>query len=332
MPRMPLSKGPVFQNYWHSGKKTCLFWICGYPGSGKKILSAYLLEYLSGGKESPMLRKGSNSPCYFFCDESIGTRRDGTAILRGLIHQLGERRRQVIKYVKAAYDLQGPNFQQNFNELWKIFVAIASDTMVGPVNVAVDAIDECEEETRGRLLQSILKLVYCGYRGSNQLHASSKGLPEKCLSSRADRTFLWVTLVLLLLEKSYLASQKDTGRVVHELPLDLTATYERFLQDIPLQDRAPAPNAADPGDADGWTPLSWALFGRAPKTRDRNGRSPLAHAAGYGGYLEVVQQLLAVDGTEAGSTSNTSQTPLSIAQASGHDDLVKVLLQQRKGE
>ncbi|EKD17097.1 hypothetical protein MBM_04674 [Drepanopeziza brunnea f. sp. 'multigermtubi' MB_m1] len=284
MPRMPLSKGPVFQNYWHSGKKTCLFWICGYPGSGKKILSAYLLEYLSGGKESPMLRKGSNSPCYFFCDESIGTRRDGTAILRGLIHQLGERRRQVIKYVKAAYDLQGPNFQQNFNELWKIFVAIASDTMVGPVNVAVDAIDECEEETRGRLLQSILKLV------------------------------------------------KDTGRVVHELPLDLTATYERFLQDIPLQDRAPAPNAADPGDADGWTPLSWALFGRAPKTRDRNGRSPLAHAAGYGGYLEVVQQLLAVDGTEAGSTSNTSQTPLSIAQASGHDDLVKVLLQQRKGE
>ncbi|KAH6712778.1 hypothetical protein DL95DRAFT_269183, partial [Leptodontidium sp. 2 PMI_412] len=149
---------PLYSN-WNVQKKTSLLWISGYAGSGKTILSAYLLEYLSAGESSPMLCRNNKSPYYFFCDETIETRRDGTAILRGLIHQLVKRRRQVIKYLKAAYDLQGPNFYQNFNELWRIFIAIASDKRVGPINVIVDAIDECEESTRSRLLQSILKLV-----------------------------------------------------------------------------------------------------------------------------------------------------------------------------
>lgn len=60
---------------------------------------------------------------------------------------------------------------------------------------------------------------------------------ENALYSKADRTFLWVTLVLHLLEKSCLASQKDFERIVDELPQDLTATYERFLQGIPPKDQ-----------------------------------------------------------------------------------------------
>ncbi|KAL5321552.1 hypothetical protein ACEPPN_009511 [Leptodophora sp. 'Broadleaf-Isolate-01'] len=279
---------PLYSN-WNVQKKTSLLWISGYAGSGKTILSAYLLEYLSAGESSPMLCRNNKSPYYFFCDETIETRRDGTAILRGLIHQLVKRRRQVIKYLKAAYDLQGPNFYQNFNELWRIFIAIASDKRVGPINVIVDAIDECEESTRSRLLQSILKLVdksqsatdirlpqvkflitsrpqlsrlYPPHSANILMIDPSQGSVEddlrlviqariagivdrthckpeariyleKALYSKADRTFLWVTLVLHLLEKSYLASQKDFERIVDELPQDLSATYERFLQAIP---------------------------------------------------------------------------------------------------
>ncbi|PVH89215.1 hypothetical protein DL98DRAFT_476718, partial [Cadophora sp. DSE1049] len=277
---------------WDVQKKTSLLWISGYPGSGKTILSAYLLEYLSAGESSPLLRRNNKSPCYFFCDETIETRRDGTAILRSLIHQLVKRRRQVIKHLKAAYDLQGPNFYQNFNELWRIFIAIASDKRVGPINVIVDAIDECEEATRVRLLQSIIRLVdkshsavdinlprvkflitsrpqlsrlyplhqtnllmidpsgsvdddlrlvirarIAGIVDRTHCKPEAQSYLEKALYSKADRTFLWVTLVLHLLEKSYLASQKDFERIVDELPQDLTATYERFLQGIPAKDQ-----------------------------------------------------------------------------------------------
>ncbi len=269
---------------WSLQKETCLLWISGYPGSGKTILSAYLLEYLGTGEFTPSLR---TTLCYFFCDEKIDTQRDGTAILRSLTHQLLIRRRSLIKHVKSAYDIQGPQFDRNFGELWRLFTAIASDKRVGPISVIIDAIDECEEITRERLLNGVSKLIgKSRSAGSNTpcikflvtsrplsgrqyttnllqidpaqnhteqdlrlvIQAKVEGIVqrtrckpdaraylENALYSKADRTFLWVTLVLDLLEKSFLASQTDFKRIIDELPLTLTATYERFLHGISLK-------------------------------------------------------------------------------------------------
>ena len=41
--------------------------------------------------------------------------------------------------------------------------------------------------------------------------------------------------MLHLLEKSFLASQKDFRRIIDELPRTLTATYERFLHEISIE-------------------------------------------------------------------------------------------------
>ncbi|KAH8599520.1 ankyrin repeat-containing domain protein [Bisporella sp. PMI_857] len=268
---------------WSSKRETCILWIIGYPGSGK-ILSAYLLEHLSRGELSPSSR---TTLCYFFCDEKIDTQRDGLTILRSLIHQLLVRRRLLIKYVKDAYDIYGPHFDQDFNELWRIFVAIVSDKRTGPISVIIDAIDECEETTRERFLRHIMALISrSSSTGShtpyikffvtsrpllNDQHDTNllqidpsqdyverdlslvirtkidgivqrthckpeaRTYLENALYSKADRTFLWVTLVLHLLEKSFLASQKDFRRIVDELPKTLTATYESFLRRIPIE-------------------------------------------------------------------------------------------------
>jgi ankyrin repeat domain-containing protein 50 len=121
---------------WGLQHETCLLWISGYPGSGKTILSAYLLDHLDAAA-SPSLRI---TVCYFFCDGKIETQRDGAAILRSLIHQLLVRCRPLIKYVKRAYDIQGPQLDRNFSALWKIFLAIASDRRVRPISVIIDAI------------------------------------------------------------------------------------------------------------------------------------------------------------------------------------------------
>ncbi|CZR56660.1 uncharacterized protein PAC_06549 [Phialocephala subalpina] len=269
---------------WNVQKSTCLLCINGYPGSGKTILSAYLLEYLTTGKFSPGLR---TTLCYFFCDEKIDTQRDGTAILRSIIHQLVIQRRSLIKHVKKACDLHGPRLYQNFNELWRTFIAIASDKRTGPISVIIDALDECEENTRERFLQDIVKLEEksrstdakspsikflitsrppLGHRYTTnilQIDPSQSHVEEdlklviqtkvediakrtRCkpdvsayleatLYSKADRTFLWVTLVLHLLERSFLATQKNFMRIIDELPTTLKATYERFLSDISME-------------------------------------------------------------------------------------------------
>lgn len=261
--------------------ETCLLWISGYPGSGKTILSAYLLEYL----EATEFSLGSRSMlCYFFCDEKIEKQRESKTILRSLIHQLIIGHRPLIKYVKTAYEMYGPHFDQNFNELWKILIAIASDKLVGPVTVVIDAIDECEETTREQFLQEIVKLTEkpkakgpqnpcikfivtsrprSGRQYTTKLvridpsenHVDQdlklvirtkvekisqrtrckpdvKEYLKNALYAKADRTFLWVTLVLHHLEKSFLASPKDFKRIIDELPKTLSATYEKFLGGI----------------------------------------------------------------------------------------------------
>lgn len=267
--------------YWVSETKASLLWISGYPGSGKTILSAFLSENLGQTGSSASFHP---TVCFFFCDEKIEAQRDGKAILRSLIFQILARRKKLIRYVKSAYDIQGSHLVGNFNELWRIFIAIAGDKRVGPIHVIVDAIDECEEESRNRFLEGISTLV-----GNAQSAASSVAPPvkflltsrpslgrqytthhlqieevhrveedvllviqtktegiarrmkfnpekrknlEQALYSKAGQTFLWVTLVLYLLEKSMLAAPKDIQRIVNEIPRGLAANYERFLQDI----------------------------------------------------------------------------------------------------
>jgi hypothetical protein len=94
------------------------------------------------GDLSPSLR---STVCYFFCKDEIETQLDGKAILRALIHQLLVHRQWLIKHVKDAYNLYGSQLDHNFNELWRIFIAITSDKRLGPVSVIIDAIDECKD-------------------------------------------------------------------------------------------------------------------------------------------------------------------------------------------
>lgn len=265
---------------WSLQQETCLLWISGYPGSGKTILSAYLLDHLDAAA-SPNLQ---TTLCYFFCDGKIETQRDGTAILRSLIHHLVVRCRSLIKYVKRAYDIQGPQLDRNFSALWKVFLAISSDRRVRPISVIIDAIDECEDITRDRLLAEVSTLISTpsairsrpscvkflvtsrpqfGHQyTSNILQIDStlenvdrdlrlvirskvegivrrtacgpdvRAYIENALYSKADRTFLWVHLVLRILEAELSASQAKFKLIVDQLPKTLAETYERFLYGI----------------------------------------------------------------------------------------------------
>lgn len=66
----------------------------------------------------------------------------------------------------------------------------------------------------------------------NQFKPDFRDYLENALYSKADRSFLWVTLVLHLLEKSFLASPKDFKRITNQMPQTLTSIYEHFLDAI----------------------------------------------------------------------------------------------------
>jgi ankyrin repeat protein len=272
---------------WNSEQRNTLLWITGNPGCGKTILSAYLADHL----DSVQRNRLHGTVCYFFCDDKSAAQRDGKAILRGIIYQLLQRRRCLIKHVKAAFNFQGPQLVESFHSLWNVFVRIIKDYTFGPINVVIDAIDECEEETRTKFLNAITELVgetsadndvmptsikflitsrpsiSASYSFNDvwrhripieedpsvttkdihlvidrrvqeiaercQCSPKTKALLEDALYSRAEQTFLWVDIVLQLLEKSLLASAKDFQRILNTIPQKLEIILESFVRNIP---------------------------------------------------------------------------------------------------
>ncbi|KAK7408618.1 hypothetical protein QQX98_009220 [Neonectria punicea] len=58
------------------------------------------------------------------------------------------------------------------------------------------------------------------------------------LLSRADRTFLWIHMVLSSLEESFLSSVSDLDIIISTLPPSLESTYSSFLAKIPKSNQA----------------------------------------------------------------------------------------------
>ena len=155
---------------WVSTQETTLLWITGHPGCGKTILSAYLIDYLNTGQTL----QSNTLVCCFFCDDKIATQRDGKAILRSIIYQMLRRHRRFIRHVKAAFEIQGSQLVHSFEALWNIFTAITNEHKSGPINIIVDAIDECEEKTRIRFLDAVTNLVQRANLTDGSLHNSIK--------------------------------------------------------------------------------------------------------------------------------------------------------------
>lgn len=53
------------------------------------------------------------------------------------------------------------------------------------------------------------------------------------MTSRADRTFLWIHLVLVSIEESPLTSKRDLENILARIPKDLETVYLRYLSTIP---------------------------------------------------------------------------------------------------
>jgi ankyrin repeat protein len=140
---------------WLSAEETSLLWVTGESGCGKTMLSTYLTDHLRLGRVSSV----GPQVFYFFCDDKVGSQRDANAILRGILYQILQQHRKLIKHVKNRFDLDGPSLASSFSALWELFMKVVANSTSGAVRVIVDAIDECEARTRDRFLNAIMQLV-----------------------------------------------------------------------------------------------------------------------------------------------------------------------------
>ena len=138
------------------------------------MISTFLVEELSQLAE----RSSQMTLAYYFCDDKNERRRTATAILRGLLLQLLRQRPVLFKHIRTDFDMSRDRLFADFHALWRIFASIVKDPEAGEVYCLIDALDECEQESRHLFLTNFTKLF-----GSQQ---STKTRIKFILTSRRE--------------------------------------------------------------------------------------------------------------------------------------------------
>ena len=260
----------------------------GHAGCGKTIMASYIMRYLTGHLPPRAL------VCRFFCDNKVEELCDASALLRSLIFQIVDRRRQLWRLVKKASDAGGLHIFRQFDALWNLFVQLARAEKGLPITIIIDAVDECDKRSQLLIVSRIsafmnlqdmtsVKFFITSRPNADaarevQVHPSQliqlpleamedqistdiklvihhrlewimkrgtckpavRDVLEQLLIARADRTFLWIKLVLPSLEARRVLLSSDIEMISSQLPSDLASLYRHLLSSIPKDDQAVA--------------------------------------------------------------------------------------------
>lgn len=148
-------------NNWVDKTSPILLWISGDPGSGKTVLTAYLSKEIA---ERLHKARRTHLLTYFFCDDTDSQLKTATGILKSLIYQILRQAPKLLQQVPVEYrEVSNKNWV--FGSLWQVFESIIKNNDAEEICCLIDALDECEEESRERFLEK-LKVLFgdCQYK------------------------------------------------------------------------------------------------------------------------------------------------------------------------
>jgi NACHT domain len=113
--------------------------------------------------KKPFFTASGKTLVYFFFDSSSEDRKTATAMLRGLLWQLITQNLQLVRFLLLKYRAQKEKLFTSFDALWNVFLSIANDVASGEKYFIIDALDECQQDSRDPLL----KALYDTFQPSN---------------------------------------------------------------------------------------------------------------------------------------------------------------------
>ena len=143
---------PMYQA-WRDKPQNDLLWISADPGCGKSVLSKLLVDQNLGvaiGTPTVAVPPSYTFCYFFFKDNEI---QDSlTTALCALLHQLFTQQPHLTKHAMPAWEKNGGMIRKEANELWRILCNASNDTEAKPIVCILDALDECREADRQRLI------------------------------------------------------------------------------------------------------------------------------------------------------------------------------------
>ncbi|KAJ5824655.1 hypothetical protein N7447_006995 [Penicillium robsamsonii] len=146
-------------NVWRDSSSGVL-WVSAGPGRGKSVLSRSLIDknHLNTGTitlaSAGVLTSPRSVVVHFFFKEGAGGRMDGTQA-RCASTQESTR---LIRPGLPGYKANGDSLVIKFSELWRILVVCVADPEVGEIICVMDALDECEERSAHRIIETLEEL------------------------------------------------------------------------------------------------------------------------------------------------------------------------------
>jgi nucleoside phosphorylase/tetratricopeptide (TPR) repeat protein len=142
---------PKYQK-WRRSSRDDILWISADPGYGKSVLAKALID-------EELDNAGDYTVCYFFFKDNEDQHSLSTALC-AVLYQLFGRSPHLLRHATNAFEKHGQKLQNEVDELWRIFLAAATDSSANAVICVLDALDECQGEDRRKLVRLLTDFYY----------------------------------------------------------------------------------------------------------------------------------------------------------------------------
>ena len=273
---------------WINGSEKALLWVTGAPGSGKTVLSSFVVDQIESTK-SP------RNVGFFFADDGSNSQRFAVMLLRGLLCQILSRNPSLFKHAQVHWKRTAEGAFEDLSLLWRICTACFDDPLLENAVFVLDALDECAKPDCEYLLKWVIQYFTSRPAGSTQVKFFLTSRPEIWIADildtsairikleihndtdwlskdievfiavavntlpamrewsserkehirhrlvqNADRTFLWVSLVLQKLPTEAMLSENAFTTMLSAVPDGLEDIYHSILMSIPSYHREAA--------------------------------------------------------------------------------------------
>jgi Cdc6-like AAA superfamily ATPase len=137
---------------WVEMESPSLLWLSGHPGCGKTVISSFLIKSL---RERP-----DTTVIYFICDNKHENFRTKECVLRSVLHQLLVIHPDLVKHALPYFKTMKDAVANSAATLWKIFEEVIQNGNFPAVFCILDALDECEDDSRKWLMQKLGRIFH----------------------------------------------------------------------------------------------------------------------------------------------------------------------------
>lgn len=138
---------------WTRVDRPAVLWLTGYAGCGKTILTNFIAQHLESQKAGG--RGLDYVVCSFFFARDTKSQSNVQSAAKSLIWQIVSAKKNVVKEIKTRLSEAKHGFEPSFDILWRIFEEAVRTLTCHSLYIIIDALDECEERSKSRLLSRI---------------------------------------------------------------------------------------------------------------------------------------------------------------------------------